>query len=639
MAINTNETTIGTNVPPQATAQAASQATAFTQPQAPQQAQKQYVSLLNADRVSTRLMERESVSAALSKFAAALEEVGREDNVLRLDENWRIITLDGSKHNLGVSALIYVYTYEKIAIGFVMSLAATWRNQVESRSVSIPTLPGQPPQQCDIPLVVGDVWNSSSRYRNVAIDVIEAQYPNFKVGIAGHFIVPAETSELDKLVMRKMLFRAQDAIGGSFESIGVKGIGLAAGLITFSNVNPEEQLSIGVQVKQPVNVNTFGLPNREDIIIDVNVSSQKQKDNIFEERLVNTISHIGGYLDIIDEGPSAPSMIPGQPIMNPNARFAPQFVITKIDSGFKFVTLETLLAGIGATYTLNEEYRWMAALRPDYGVDEDADTKNIGALTTLIPDANSPTGLMAKTATHSSDFNLWDFCNALFKTSQLSVAIDVEESGELTYLTKVFLDSANGKSDATSAIFEACNSLTGGLFGTHFPANEQMFSNMGMRIPQGYYKEAGSDKLQDLRNIDFLTLLNKTDLETVKRWNQSNNTAVDGTLRLDEKIRIINTYYQSNAKITNYAIRLYVNPRFIEALALSMHECANFQREGSIQTLRPQTYGNQSFMSFGFGQQNFTLTQANGGYIPGQSGVRWGTVSQQNFHNGFQYNR
>lgn len=605
----------------------------------PQRTEVKYTSLLNADRNSARLMERESVSASLSKYQLALEEVGREDDIMRQDANWRIIALDGSKSNLFISALIYTYEIEKTVIGFAMSVASTWRPSQDVRQVQIPTLPNQPPQQCDIPLVAGDVWNLNPRYRDVVISAIEANYPGRNVGIAGHFTIPAETSDQDKVTLRRIMFRAHEAVGSAFEKVGIRSASTASALITFQNVSPEEQLSIGAHVKQPDSVNTFGLPNREDIRIEVNVSSRRQKDNFLDERQQISISRLGGYLDIIDMGPNNQTQTFGQPLVNPNARFAPQFVITKIDSGLKFVTLETLLAGLGASYTLVEDSRWISAIRPDYGIEEDADTRNIGALTTLIADSTSSTGLMGKTATHTSDFNLFDFCHSLFKADQFSVAIDVEEAGEMTHITKLFVDAANGSAQAQKEIFDACNVLTGDRFGMHFQPGMNMFANVGMRIPLGYYKEAGSDKLQDLRNIDFLSLLNKTDLETVKRWNQSNNSMVDSTLRLDEKVRIINTYYQSNAKINNYAIRLYINPDFIVALARSMHECVEFQREGSAQALVQQTYGNQSFAQFGFGQQGFSLTQQGGGYAPGQNGIRWGNIAQQNFQNGFNFRR
>lgn len=320
-------------------------------------------------------------------------------------------------------------------------------------------------------------------------------------------------------------------------------------------------------------VDASGSPLRTDVSVEVVsklVRGQGPQGIHNEER---TLTHVGGFVDLIFTTPP-PVQFQGQIV--PSQRYYPRFVVTSIRSALDAETLETRLFGlVSGGLLMAKNMNWGGVFLTRHGVDPKHDLRDIGAVGYEVPlDASTPNvPLGKKLKTHDATFtreNLGELIRAAFHP-QLVISFDAIELGPDWWLDETFVLAARNHPDAVAAILQAANNLTGGHFKNLFKGGPILVDNNN-RIHLGYYSDdLVQGQKSDIRNLDYLALLNlvgdKT-LQPVIDWDKSfEDGMVDPRIRMETRLKILRSRYEDRMTINGFARRLTFTANFLTALA------------------------------------------------------------------------
>jgi hypothetical protein len=275
------------------------------------------------------------------------------------------------------------------------------------------------------------------------------------------------------------------------------------------------------------------------------------------------------------------NMQPGM-INNLAACYTPNFVITDVFGGFNY-SLNTTLLGIYSALCMRENNRWMNAFRPSpdqLAGQSRIDVRNVGGLNVL---ARRPTAAGQTVGEygdiipiHSSDFATNDFftyMNSIFIQNNFLVSLDCPLYGSHSWVTEVFSAAAAGRESAKQDIIKAANSLTGGIFGKKFNANNPMFLRR-MRVHSGTMKMGG--KLRDIREIDLTYISNvigASNPSLVHDWLDTfYNDNYDHDQRMWARMGMLKAFSENTAKFNGYFDRVTISGYFMVALHESLRE-------------------------------------------------------------------
>lgn len=279
----------------------------------------------------------------------------------------------------------------------------------------------------------------------------------------------------------------------------------------------------------------------------------------------------------------------------PAPHYYNMLVIRDIKTGPEIrLATANLLMLIATTGLLAQDRNWMRAYVPNLNIkSSELDINDIGALgyemTSLNAD-NRPGMVNTKTVEFDTTA-FYNYMGAAFH-EQVIYAIDVPDGH---YLLEMFMAEATGDQTARDYIYNIVNNLTNGQFARLLPASEQMFTTTGTRIINGYYTDRATGKPKPIDNLDHLAMLNlvKDDARSIAEFESSFVGAQSTTLALAIRTAMMETLADNTLKVRSYSTRLYVNPRFMEALISALRTARLFP-EVSNQYKNFQSYARPS---------------------------------------------
>ena len=331
-----------------------------------------------------------------------------------------------------------------------------------------------------------------------------------------------------------------------------------------------------------------GLPVRTDVRLVTSEVVNKQQPRPGERPSLNrgggdkVVSGIGGFIDllyapedtVLQQNPFLAGMQPQAPVSAKT--YQPTFIISKLDAPL-LSTLPGLLLNLAMLESLKEGNNWMGSLMPQPGVD--FYVHDVGAIGLELPFSKDPaTGQQVRINTRADSFKpqvLAYLVKAAFR-DDLLIQMDVEETGPETWLKSVFLAAAANSPEANKAILSAADLLTNGAFGRHYQAlgGGAPVISANNRILLGYYQDKETRQMKDIRELDYLAMLNlrENEPELLRIWSDTfTQSDADMDIRMHARTNIIKQVIGQFTP-TGYARRVVLNPRLIRALAQAVAE-------------------------------------------------------------------
>lgn len=535
----------------------------------------QQFTLGDADRFHRRPVARFAGSQRLRQLGEAITKE-LEASLRPNDANqFQIIQLDQSQTKLTVPLILLVQaaqaggqTHSAVFSMLLNSPDIRLANRVEKdngRSVEVPT-------------VIGDIYNSKDYWARIQQVLGDMLPKGAQIHDAGGLVVPASFSvENDNL--HELVYRATVAtwtVMNSWVQLEDESPYTVAGR------SRGEILTARLNFSGEVAKNAVGQPIRSDVTVELDSSTPGQGQEAFLTP-TQMLVKVGGFIQPMF----------AQPVQNPNPNgpredqpYWAQLVITDIDSGYEAYDLEVLLLAISTSTILSNTYAWADAFRPRYarkGVAEDL--RDIGALGyALIVDGKPGQRIDTKTEAFLPNFG--NLIRDNFRNGLL-YSIDVPEIGENAWAFDVFRAAANGDAQAYNQIITAADNLTGNEFSTCF-AGGPIVADDNNRIHLGQYLRREDNMVRDIRDIDYLAVLNlfgKTSPKTAVDFAEtfSPKTGPLAT-RLDTRLKIIAEALSDDFELTGYANRLPLFSEFVLALNLACDRAGLVVNPGNVTT-------------------------------------------------------
>lgn len=367
--------------------------------------------------------------------------------------------------------------------------------------------------------------------------------------------------------------------------------------------------SIHIQHRQNHIYDRGHLPVRADIVIDLIARENRGRNSrdLIDQLVTGTrISRVGGYFDFVyapADGAAARNDLyarRGDRRAEECQLYALRFINTFIDTVDFSPT--TMLLAHATAHAVGESAEVMRAFEPNLSVGED-DMRNIGALAIEPNLQDLERGFGERIDTKNASFTAAKRQALLRTTVRPGVihSIDVPECGAATWQHVDFMAAAQGQQRAMDRIYDAACILTDGHFEDLYSRTEPILDSHVERIHAGYYTEGDRGVRLDLRDFDYLALLNmlrpekEDDLLLIQKWGMAASTNDDSLLSQSERYEIIRDFVPT-AVITGYHQRYNFDIRFDEALIEAINRCKlslnpmSSSRDGSDRYRT--TYGN-----------------------------------------------
>lgn len=367
--------------------------------------------------------------------------------------------------------------------------------------------------------------------------------------------------------------------------------------------------SVHIQHRQNHIYDRGHLPVRADMIIDL-VSRENRGRNSRDpiDQLVTgtRISRVGGYFDFVyapADGASSRNDLyarRGDRRSEECQLYALRFINTFTDTVDFSPT--TMMLAHATAHAVGESAEIMRAFEPNLSIGED-DMRNIGALAIEPNLQDLERGFGERWETKNASFTAAKRQALLRTTVRPGVihSIDVPECGSSTWQHVDLMAAAQGSQKAMDRIYDACCVLTDGHFEDLYDRTEPILDSHVERIHGGYYTEGDRGMRLDLRDFDYLALLNmlrpekEDDLLLIQKWGMAAASNDDNTLSQSERYEIIRDFVPT-AVITGFFQRYNWDTRFDEALIEAISRCklslnpTSSSRDGSDRYRT--TYGN-----------------------------------------------
>lgn len=334
-------------------------------------------------------------------------------------------------------------------------------------------------------------------------------------------------------------------------------------------------------------VDDVGMPMRSDIqfeYLDNQTGNKQNSQSVNSGERSTVIGKLSSFIDFSWAPVVAPNsfMFGGQ---NPQAqnlpggllptqKYAARQVITQIEPT-ALATLPALLNLIAVSSAAAEFNNWQQTFMSR---GNGKAMHDIGGLNVEANIFNDPSGKGARIDTTGDNFregDLRQMLNVMVRPG-LATAIDVPDCGPQSWYSNIFAAAANGSTQASMTIVQAADYLTNGAFTRNFPAGAQIFTDLGNRVHLGFYMDKATNQIQDIRNIDYLAVINTrgvSDDNIIRRWSDTFSALnIPLAERLDMRARIIREI-APNATITGFATRCTFTDAFLSALYTSIAAC------------------------------------------------------------------
>lgn len=434
----------------------------------------------------------------------------------------------------------------------------------------------------EVPTTAGDCHDKQYT-RKVAARVHQHYGENIIIVDAGFSVIYNTVDETDRQAVTRVLTMATNATVGatkleSREDLIREGHTLAK-IFKDNGLN----LTARVDTAPSPRIGANGLRARRDMAVTTSVASASTQNNMRQAGgrglMISEVSLFTTLEYTMPEVPQYnPLMTPQQMQMyTPTQRYIPRAVITDISTS-GFPTLPSILLGISSATVIQEGVLWMENFRPKSNRKSgDIDIRDIGAIGWDIPELNAD-GERGKIDTTTKSFTTDDFHKLMAATVTPNViySIDIEEAGPLSWLMYVFINASKGVASAKRSIIEACDSLTDNNFSRHFSPQSDILRSDGNRVMLGTYIDGQTNEVRDIRDIDYLAILNLVgqDAEIVADFErtQHDTGANDLAARIALQRELLENLLGSSMQIKGYAQRFTFHNDFIQALAVATRE-------------------------------------------------------------------
>ena len=486
-------------------------------------------------------------------------------------------------------------------------------------------------RQVEVLLPASAAWDQ--RLAQMVQGVVSAAYPNAKLLPADATVVPRNFNMDNKNDVYNL---ARNTILALSVEIDTRTPGFTD--VSLTNLD-KANYQVAVRFDRTQISDDVGMPMRSDIQIEYSEQSPNKGDNrsIHTADSNTVIGAMSGFVDfawapVVNTNPymmQQPQAYGGQYAQAlPTQKYVARLVLTQIDP-VAIATLPAILNLIATSSAASEMNNWQKVFLSARG--SKSSMYDPGALNFEANIRNEAGGKGSMIDTSGDSFTEEDLRQmlAVMVRPGLAIAVDVPDCGPQTWYTSILSAAANGSVPAQNAIIAAANYLTGGHFGRVFPANAPLFIDQGNRVHLGYYTNKHTNQMEDIRNIDYLAVLNMrgaTDPGMVRTWSDSFSfTSEDIRARLDVRARVIRELAPT-ATFTGFATRCTFSGEFLQALYSSILACG----------VRPSISVNGGS---GIHADRGVASFANGGLLlPGQNSFfSYGGASQAGYFNN-QYN-
>ncbi len=508
-------------------------------------------------------LSRQATSAALTKTTEALTEVYKGLGIQKPFEVI-LVPIDNAKEtNLHLSSIaVCVRTGPKSPVAYHIVMLEGSGEALQPKIENINN------RQIQIDRLTSDVFDND--YQATAEQVVKRAFPGAELRPCSGQYVPRTFNLEDKEALRNL---AVNTVMPALADLSTGFQGFVD--MDLTKYNRDSQLNINIGFGETDKIDYAGLPVRNNASIRL-IASSNQKAN---PHAINTseksvcVSELGGFIDLV-WSPVEAVANPYQPVVGPQQKFAARFVMTNLENQLA-MTIPSQLLALASSLALREGTNWYPYYAPRaVGVAGKAvDLRDIGAINIEANVMNEPGQYGTRIDTKAASFTDLELGKLIAATIRpgMIYSLDVSECGADTWYNEVFLAAAAGNSNATAALIDAANTLTGGHFSKYFSANQ----NAGVvlqnddRIQLGYYTNSDGQK-RDIREIDHLAVLNLVgdkDPKAGEDWSQTYlNFNYPVVQRLDARRKMIVDLVRGDVVFTGFARRITFTNVFLDAL-------------------------------------------------------------------------
>lgn len=411
---------------------------------------------------------------------------------------------------------------------------------------------------------------------------VQRAYPNARAFMVDGVVVPASFNPDNKYAVHSLALNAGLATNTELviRSKDFQDFNLA-------RRQQDNNLNINIGFNRVQVENAVGEPMRSDVMIAFNSNRNNNQRN---NQMVNSgdrevqISRISGFVDLLRVPPpnmQANSSMYGNYYtpqqQGPKQIFAPRLVITNLESTVSYTPASVVLS-LATALSLNDNFNWMQAFRPQPTGRNEIDLTDIGALNIDANTMNDPSGFGVRVDTKDNSFQLENLGQLISMMIQpgLIVSLDCPEFGPQSWYLSVFALAANGNTHAYDAVYAAAEELTNGNFGKAFPKGQPMFVDAGNRIHLGTWTDRNGNK-RDIRDIDHLAVCNlvgERDAPVIRDWSNTFLNLQQPLLqRLAIRKKLISGLTGDTATFTGFAQRITFTQGFLSALQRGIAAC------------------------------------------------------------------
>lgn len=413
--------------------------------------------------------------------------------------------------------------------------------------------------------VVGDVYDSEL-WATIVDVVAEVSGHAITPYDAGHQTLPSEMDVKDKDAVHRIAFFVSEALTRTaLANINQT----TADVISLTDLGTDVVASATIDYKTVDDHTAGGLPLISQFDVKLRYSEgaragESQVAKAFDLGSQQPLGGASGFVDLSYQPPAQAGF--GQP--QATQFYWAHIILTRLDTDQDVITPELQTLSLLGSTLIARNLHWARVWSPNFrGKSAGALLNNLGAIGYELPtpDGNSVVGPIDTTSAAFDDGALARLVMTTIRPNPI-MQIDVEESGELSWLNRTLIDAASGNTEANNSIITAFDNLTAGGFSRRF-GNDQLVRDDN-RIHLGYYVDEAGEK-RDIRHLNYLAVLGQfgdTDPLMAEKWQATfDNVEIDEAVRLADREDLIRKILGPTVRIHGYARRLTWHPNALES--------------------------------------------------------------------------
>lgn len=502
---------------------------------------------------------RRQVGEIVNRYAETMKKV------FEGNESAHLFVLDGQANSLFLSSLIVAVPVElesgaKLVAAFTLIVEASAERNMPNQDVIIDG------NNIAVPLTAGEVFNDT--YKGKVLDFVAAKFPGYEVRGAHGMVVYNELDPADLPRMKEVSFYAIEACWRTLDLING---GDLYPYFSIAQFNDTDRTSAYIDYA-PVGIeDVCGNPVRADLCVVLSAQPAVQLDKLNPE--ITDLTRVYGYVELVFREPDQQANIYGQPITQ---RYAARFNITRIICETDAETLELRLLGLYSTIVLASNEAWATPLRPvkQRPGDDSIPLRDITAIGYEIAAYAGQTTkgarVVGKENNIFTDSDMIDLIRKAVHPGSLSIALHIEECGEMSWMDSVLWNAARGEPVSIETVVHALNRLTNNGFSKYFDHTKQkLFVVDQNRIIRGYRTNMHSKF--DLLEMDALAMLNLVGDSDVTKATDYDKTFVDVpgrdvSVRMPMRLRILRDLLTDTMHVKAYGMRIIATSDLIHAM-------------------------------------------------------------------------